>query len=60
MRSVLQVAVESQSLAVDLVEIGPGQAVLLICVPDEPEMLTRISGVVFSLGFDIRRGIVTT
>ncbi len=58
MQKLMEEAAESQAVAVDLVVIKPGRAVLLICLPDEPELLALVSGVLFSAGFDIRRGVV--
>jgi glutamate-ammonia-ligase adenylyltransferase len=51
---------KSQTLAVDLVEIDAYRALLLICMPDETESLTLVSGVLFSGGLDVRRGLVVT
>ncbi|MEO2035898.1 MAG: hypothetical protein ABGZ35_27805 [Planctomycetaceae bacterium] len=50
----------SQLVAVDLLEVDARRAVLLICTPDAPELLTLISGVLFSAGLDIRQGTVAT
>ena len=56
----LHVVSKSQTLAVDLIEIDAYRSILLICMPDQPELLTLISGILFSGGLDIRRGRVAT
>jgi len=60
LQQLLQNVLQSHTVAVDLIEIDPYRAILLICMPDEPELLTLISGVLFSGGLDIRRGYVVT
>lgn len=59
-RELLKEAAASQTVAVDLIVIDARRAFLLICQPDEPGLLTLISGVLCSAGLDIRRGSVAT
>lgn len=53
-------AERTQSVQSELIAIDPHLATLLICLPDELELLPIISGVLFCAGIDIRQGWTTT
>jgi len=56
LRDVIARAELAKSVQSDLIAIDAYSAVLLICLPDESELLPVISGVLFCAGIDIRRG----
>jgi len=51
---------DAQAIQSDSVALSDRHAVLLICMLDQPELLTMISGLLFSGGVDIRQGVTAT
>ncbi|MCH2200919.1 MAG: hypothetical protein MK102_03035 [Fuerstiella sp.] len=60
LRRQLQDLTDGQAITIDQIEVNSRRAVLVICMPEHPEMLTMVSGVLFSQGLDIRQGAVAT
>ncbi|MCH2211985.1 MAG: hypothetical protein MK110_11830 [Fuerstiella sp.] len=60
LRRQLQDVTDGRTVAVEQIRINSRQSVLIICMPEYSEMLTIVSGVLFSSGLDIRQGTVAT
>ncbi len=60
LETLIEMAGQTKSVQSDLVAIDAHHSALLICLPDESELLPIISGVLFCAGIDIRRGWIAT